>query len=389
MTSIKLKYESIFVFLLSCIWTQKTIFAYFITLLRKIPLIGYEVYNYGVPIFMVIVSLMSFKYLKKNICTKDYLFYGAFVLTYVISFLLNEKNCEFLSSNAMYILFQVSIVYFIGLGIDKSDYIEVLHKMSILSIVAFLAYKGIYGYDPSNSSYMSEAYTILPHVCMVIYFMLKDHKIIDILLSIIGAILLLSFGTRGAILQLLLFVICYIVIFRKYKRKLLIVSIFILAAIIIFFTFHFWIEQLNKIVMSVGLSTRIIDMMSSGDIFASNGRNELHQVIFNAIRNHPLIGEGIGADRYYIGSYVHNILYEFWISFGIPFGTLIMSLLSIVIVKSLLVKEEEDLKEFKMILFMVAFFKLFMSSSYLQEPFFFMLIGMSICSLRKNKSRKI
>ena len=153
-----------------------------------------------------------------------------------------------------------------------------------------------------------------------------------------------------------------------------------------------WIMlQLNNISMRLGLSIRIFSKYIEGDFFGSSGRDIISRTLLVAIKEKFVFGYGIGADRVLsgTGSYAHNIVLEFFVSFGVMFGSVFMIALFIVVLFGLKKSSSNEKKGLILILLFSSLLKLFLSSSYLYEANLFFLIGVCIQTIRKNRAWRI
>lgn len=71
--------------------------------------------------------------------------------------------------------------------------------------------------------------------------------------------------------------------------------------------------------------SRTIEMLSSGNIFNDNARNDIHGLVWSGLKHHPIIGLGAFGDRplitpKYTWGYSHGIHYEIWSNLGLIFG---------------------------------------------------------------------
>lgn len=129
---------------------------------------------------------------------------------------------------------------------------------------------------------------------------------------------------------------------------------------------------------SVGVSTRIIDLFSNEDIFVSQGREDLNDIVLRKIRESNGAPYGIAALSRWTDTYPHNLALQLWLEFGVlPGSVLLLSFLALMIVsyfKSKVISE----RTFLLILFTLGFVHLFLSHTYLTVPHTFILVGYSV-----------
>ena len=110
----------------------------------------------------------------------------------------------------------------------------------------------------------------------------------------------------------------------------------------------------------------------------SNGRNIIYRQTMAAIDAHPLLGNGLFADRVF-STYSHNMVLEILLNYGYLLGIVI-----IVCIFGLLFKQLYSLKRMnsnkKMLLLLIVSFcahgKLMVSGSYIVEPMLYFTLGL-------------
>ena len=89
------------------------------------------------------------------------------------------------------------------------------------------------------------------------------------------------------------------------------------------------------------------------------------------------------------GSYAHNLLFELWSQFGIVFGSVLVVALFVIVFGRLIKEKDRHAKYFITILISLGIMKLFMSGSYLFEPYLFLLIGVCVRNRQSHSSKKM
>jgi len=100
------------------------------------------------------------------------------------------------------------------------------------------------------------------------------------------------------------------------------------------------------------------------------------------------LGYGIAGDRALVSSYSHNLLLELLVSFGIPAGSVVFVCIVVIILNGYKKAADRQIKDLVLMLFCSSFVKLLVSSSYLLEPLFFLLMGVCVKQMR-NAGRRI
>lgn len=391
MGRIRLKITSYdaFVILFVLTWNRETLFQYVKSIVWRIPIVTYgtPIYIYVLFIFLIIAA---WPYIRTRIKYSDIFLYVAFVFLYFFSILCGSSASEYLTNNIELILIQIVPVLFIGLSFNPDDekIFELLHKTSILSIYLHLLSTLFLATSVSEmNDAMDLAYRIQPHVLLVGYYYLKEKNIKDLVTMSVGLISLVWFGSRGAFILTLLFFVVYYVIFAEHHHKL-IFYLFVTCAGILFATFSSTIFlYIRDLLANIGIKTRIFDRIVDQTFFVSVGRTNIQEILLGAIINKPYLGYGIAGDRpicYQVSQvYAHSLPLEILVSYGAIFGGIVLIVLTIIIFRALWKARQITLRDFILVLiFSNGLLKLFLSSSYLIEYEFFLLIGLCISAVR-------
>lgn len=204
----------------------------------------------------------------------------------------------------------------------------------------------------------------------------------------IGFTEILLCGSRSPLLSLILFTALYFMLFdKKISRKKMFFLIFILFFCIILFLILNDKEFL-KIIYQWVLNTTgkysrtLYELIYGQSIFDLHGRNSIYLQFYESISHILLKGYGLAGDRIFLSNtvhlYAHNLFIEVWLEFGIIVGTCL-----IIILLTLLVFPFKKKIQFKNNIFYTMFFsivigKLLLSSSWIQEPLFYLLLGLSL-----------
>ncbi|OUO28892.1 hypothetical protein B5F87_06565 [Eubacterium sp. An3] len=349
-------------------------------------------------ITVMIIALQSCLQLIK---LRHIFFYLLMLGLYLFSYKLFPENSAIMDDNISLFFLAVLPLFFLGTMIDKVKIpYETLGTLSYYVIILFLISVIFLSSGDVVDHDMGKAYDCLPSVMLVSFNALKKRRGRDFIFMALGVILLLLCATRGPILLYAIFMILQLpLIERKYRY----LYIGLLLAVIILFISPLGmilVEVISLLLNNLGFSTRIIDLLLTGDLTYDNGRNWLYDATFAMIEAQPWRGNGIFSDRRAtgaigigengIGIYVHNIIYEFWCDFGYILGTALLVIIAFGILKTL--KKHKTNINFKVIflIFVISYMgKLFMSSSFLIEPGFWLCIGVCFEGMRNEKRRKM
>ena len=394
MGRIRLKITSYdaFVILFVLTWNRETLLQYFKSIIWRIPIVTYGTQIYIYALFAVLI-IAAWPYIKTRIKYSEIFLYMVVLLAYVFSLLSNSLASDYLKDNVELILIQIIPVLFIGVAFDPADekIFKFIHKTSILSIYLHLFSTLFLTTSVSEmNDAMDLAYRIQPHVLLVGYYYFKEKNIKDLITMSVGVISLIWFGSRGAFILTMLFFIIYYVVFIEHHHKF-IFYLFIACAGILFATFSSTIFlYIRDLLANIGIKTRIFDRIVDQTFFESVGRTNIQDILLRAIEDRPYLGYGIAGDRpicYQVGQvYAHSLPLEILVSYGMILGGIIFIVLTIIIFRALWRARKTTIGDFLLILiFSNGLLKLFLSSSYLLEYEFFLLIGLCISVIRYYK----
>lgn len=148
-------------------------------------------------------------------------------------------------------------------------------------------------------------------------------------------LLALTYGSRGALLCLGVFIILYLFNGQQSKIKKMLYSVILIITGL--FTYNKGVEIIQNtaiyLLNNFNISSRTLMKIASGDIMDDSGRDSIYRLVKQAIENNPW-GYGAYGDRPLIGpsfywGYSHSIVYEMMINFGVILGVLFLLFLSI------------------------------------------------------------
>lgn len=385
----KLTKEDFYGLFLVLFWGQDILFSYVKAILQRIPYIKYAA-DYVIPMLMILCLCLSFPYFIRSISWKDIIFSCGVVTVYLLNILIYPENEE-LTEIAGTFFFSVFPLYFIGLRFEASKHWQILYTMSIINIWVFAIYyiflsdNSFAAYQGTSTSYMGRAYVLLPQLLCVLTEVLKNKNILNIATGFLGFFLLLMCGNRGSVLLVLLFIIFYVLSDTGYKKRvyLYVGAISVLGVIVYYY--QVLLSMLVSVFLKLGVSTRVLERLLDGTFFESSGRDAIMSKLTSAIWENPIIGHGLCSDRTITGSYAHNYAFELWTAFGVIFGSIILIATVYVIVGAWIKSTDKIYKGVLLVLICTGFLKLFVSSSFLDEKLFFMLLGCCVAQLRSNK----
>lgn len=385
------KYSNSAGWFIALLWGHYPLLYYVSTLSSHIPVIR-DFSNWIVPLFMIGLFGFSGKYFASKLKGKTVFLLLVLDIIFVVNYIFYPENNEVLNPYALPFLCFCTPSLLLGSSVEIETFEKKLYAVSAVCIIAqlffnfvFLRYIYSSSTDNTNEDMMVAAYQILKHVMMVCWFALRKPQWHSVLLAIIGVFMIFSYGNRGSLLLLCLFMLLYILCFRFRtlsiaKRILIIIPIVLLIVysekLLVYFT---------PIAVMLGMSNRLLNRFEDGVLFDNNGRDELLSKIFPAINDGNIFGLGLAGDRQVLGVYSHNIIIELLASFGYLFGSIMLIALTVLIVKTIKANKSSSESAFFLLLLCCSL-ELMLSSTFLVESIIFWLIGYCIMITNKSKN---
>ena len=236
----------------------------------------------------------------------------------------------------------------------------------------------------SMNGNMQLSYAAMPVIIFSLYDFFENRRVYQLGIAIILSIMIVLFGSRGPLICIMAFLLFYFI--KNLKRQILIVMSFPLLLFGIGFNFENIINIIAKILDKYSISSRTIYKLMSGTITSNTGRDKIQNIVVTLIKGNFLTGVGIGGERISINEgiynmtknmgscYPHNIILEVLVQYGVLIGGLLIIWF---IIKCITVyKNNKSKRSAIIILVSICVIHLMVSSSYLEEPMFFALLGM-------------
>ena len=267
-----------------------------------------------------------------------------------------------------------------------SYFFKVANKVAWINflLIGFIPFTSLYGESDLSINYMKYGYAILPIVLVAYTNIIRGHtSIAEWGLFLCSLLSMIVFGARGAQLTFILFfLVSFLFLSRVRFIWKLLISVVILIGV---FALPYLLTQLISILDQYGVSSYPIakykELLSGTDfIDTSSGRNFLYEYAYLRILEHPLLGNPFnscyvdtGGDYYYY----HNVFLDLLVNYGtIVTGVLILLLLYVL--WSIFTRGTLEEKHLIIILFIIPFGRLMVSSSFWLRPEFWLFLSYSI-----------
>ena len=328
-------------------------------------------------------------------------FFAGLVLGLIIGYtaLFYPVNYSYMSSHVGEILFAFSAYVVVRCVND----VEMIKKgLKIITYFAFtsgifLAFtmNGMFYIDGGEGvGYMVYGYKMLPAAVLSFYFYGDTKQNRYLFMTVISAICILMFGSRGALISFLCFVtLKFLFIDEERNAKKIMIALFALVVVLVL-TNESVILLLNEKLSAVfGYNSRTLELFIGGSINDDSGRDILRELGYEMIKDHWVFGAGPYADRTIVhpwlgtGNYIHNFILEITIAFGIPLAAFILYK----IIKPVLLaafKYTGSDRDIVLIFFSLWFWGNMFSDTFWTNPFFYATIAMSYTLKVKNRKNR-
>ena len=272
---------------------------------------------------------------------------------------------------------------------DYTHFWDIIYKMGKITLA--LALVILLGTDYKKYIvYMGFSYALMPFICVFYHqFRAKRNKT-ALLLFLIGAGVMLSFGSRAAFLFTLLYVGVYELIASDAKLSSKILICVLLGGILLVVTMYFEniLQYLSE--LKIFSDSYFIQNALRGQLFESKTRTALYTVCRERINTMGWEVGGFFSDRYYCAltgnKYPHNIAYELLMSWGWIIGTAALALLAILLMRSVLVRDRTK-RDVAVFVIVSLFLRYIISGSYIIEGRFWIMLFL-LAALAKRDSHK-
>lgn len=387
-------HKDVFLNIFMCIVWGNMLLGYTRGIINHLPLLNQ--YTDQVIIAIVVIPLfLSIPLLINKFTLFDYTFFAILIVIYVTNYAIHPENTEYLNKNAYNCLCLASPMYFWGRIADEKYY-KIFTYISIICIAMSVFYFAHYAQiaknisDVASDDNMYAAYNILPHVTLLLWNSLNRFNILHIVFMIVGVLFLLSCGTRGPLVCLAFFGIIYFIFFINFKFAFLIKGIILSIAGIMLLFLHEIISYMAFMFTGLNLSTRILDKFISGELGNDSGRSSIKIYFYKILDNSDSItGMGYFASQRFGYIYPHDIILDFQLSYGYVLGDILLAGISCLCVLAIYYSKTKHERCMIIMMFSFTIIKLFLSSTFLTEMFFYALIGYCCKILLDNKNAKI
>lgn len=369
-----------------------SLWPYLLSVVRRIPILQLFT-QYTIPVIGISLALFAIANNRDKLKIKDVLFYLICLLVYVIHMVVFPNNTERLIDLMPFVFFTILPYFFVGLFVDFNKQKRVLEYVSMTVILMNIIYRYVFRMsvgddflDTTHGDDMATAYFYLPHLLLLLGSILKKFNVWKLICVVFAFIMICGTGNRGALLMIVLFLLMYFFLIKDYKRPILSRVVIVIVGLFGITLLPYFAQFMSEYLLSLnlGLSDRAFQFYLEGDFAFDNGRNKIKEILYSRLSESPFIGYGLLGDRVITGMWAHDILLEFWVSFGYLFGSMLFVGIVGIIIQGYVKCYSENEKVGLLVLFVIGFAQLFVSSTFLQNRYFWLLLGYAICLRRNN-----
>ena len=358
----------------------------------KIPIIG-VLSPAVVPLLFIFLILCNLKKIVRCIKLQDIVFVLACVSLYLLSYIVYPRNSEYLDEYFVSFIFTILPFFFLGFVISFEEQYDIIYYTSQICFWILFCY--VFVYIRNDNDYVTDdfvgmyySYLILPYILVFIVDAIQRKRIVSFLTLPVALLYMLSLGSRGPILCVFVFTILYYMLLVHSKLKLVVTSLLAIIGFVLYSNVEAIALGLQSLLININMDTRIVDKVLGGadELLNPSGRDSILRIVGSYINESPFWGYGVAGDRVLVGTYSHNVAYEWWASFGLVIGSFFLLFTLLLVILAFINSNSLKEKAFVILLFISGFFKLLFSYTYLDEPLFFLLLGFCVQMLRKNNS---
>ena len=280
--------------------------------------------------------------------------------------------------------------YIIRLFKNEEERLFNLYKVVAFTILFFdiwalfnrdAEYKMTFGYQMEMAA-----------ILFIMQYLKEKKKIVYLILSLFTILLGILYGSRACIIGYVVFIAIYFLWEGHINwRQVLLMTLGLLAAVA--YSSQTIMTALYSLFSSLGFHSRTLYYIAAGDILSVDRarQNYIWPALLEELKHMPLFKMyGAFGDRYLLSTrwvYAHNIIFEILLSFGFILGGAF--LLWMLIQFILVIRKNKDLGGLMTIVFgSFSLCRLFFSSSFWMEPYFWGFIAMLInCEARRKHER--
>lgn len=371
-----------------------TLFNFATIIFKRLPVIGL-LGDYIMPAVVVVLLFLNLcVYKSLRVGVRDVLLIMLLVFLLCASYLLFPINQQYYNEYNLKLVFLKAIPFlFIGSNfMPRKTTVKVLTYASYLAIVVNTAYIFYYMVNRDASDYnMHYAYLMLLHVMLATHGLFNKELGVPTLVRIaffaVGALFIISMGTRGPILIMLAYLVVVIMkdlAARNLKRAILPMILIIALTVFIFIAYLDLVRWLRDLIADIGLSTRALDLLLEGEyVSETSGRDRIYDLLWSKLYEAPL-GYGIFGEWQFVNYSAHSIYLQICMYWGLIPGTIFVFILLGIVARGYFSVRNKYARDMILLFLVLAVVRNFFGGEFFSEYVFF-LIGLSLQCITNKK----
>jgi hypothetical protein len=374
---------------------EKNIVRYVILAVSMLPVIG--VVSKG--ILAILYTFLILSYIRKHgarLTVEEAAVPVFIVLAILGTVLFYPQNSQYIfdPNNFWNTIFPCLRWYIVALVITPNkETMDALGVASIIGVLVETAFLFLYMIPAGllKTDDMSRAYQLLPNVLLVINYAIEKKKILPWCFAAVGMIYILSMGTRGPVVVMLVFLFVKLIKWSSHRKGAKFLLLLTIAAIGMIYSnqtlYMGVLRTISEVFRGFGFSTRVIDhALNRTMITYMSERDIIYSTMLQKITERPFIGYGVYGEWSWFGWNAHNMFLEILVHFGIILGGAIIFWILRTVIKCFLETKNTYAKDIILIWGCLSFVRGIFGGSYLQIATFF-LIG--FCLAEKHRMRQM
>lgn len=207
-----------------------------------------------------------------------------------------------------------------------------------------------------------------------------SRKPLLMVLGVVTTICIFLDGSRGPVVVIALYIL--FLFYRNLDLKKIILLLFVFAFIYIL---YLNLDVVLSFLSEHGIHSRTLQKLIDNEFLESSSREDIYGLGIESIKQSPLLGYGVFADRLIYDPYIHNFILEVFIDYGVPLGVIFLLCIAVRFIARFR-KYKDAERDFLVLVLLGSIIPLMASSSYLIDFRFFFLIGVLAFPLNRRLS---
>ena len=254
------------------------------------------------------------------------------LIFWLVSFVFNSSLLQYSylrSALVTFLVYCVPLLIFIPLLHNPDTLMDILYKYSRFSaVMAILCWVLVMTGMPTVADY-SMSYgkaAVVPCVVLFVRY-LKDKRRTDLVLFMGCTVAIMTLGSRWPLLSIAAAISYGVIRYLAIgKKKVLIILLLLLLVIGYQYYSEHVILLIQRAIANMGINSRTINLLVSGEIAYSSGRTEIHDTLILKLNESPLIGFGAGGAYIALNDELaHSFILDASMNFGYPLAIAIVT----------------------------------------------------------------